>query len=69
MYFVYVRRYPFHPLLSGCIVILCHTWAEGITRQLLDALPFTDGAAVEWGGVGAAACAFLVTTAAAAVTH
>lgn len=69
MYFVFVHLYPFHPRLSELIAILSHTWAEGITRQLLDALPFADGAAVERGRVGAAACAFLVTTATAAVTH
>lgn len=45
------------------------TWAERITRQLLDALTFTDGAAVERGGVGAAARAFLETAATAAVAH
>lgn len=64
-----VHRYTFHPLRNGFIVIFCRTWAERITRQLLDALPFTDGAAIEWGWVGTAACAFLVTTATAAVTH
>jgi len=60
---------PFHPPLSGFVVIRCHTWAERIARQLLDALPVADGAAVEWGGVGTAASAFLVTAATAAVTH
>lgn len=45
------------------------TWAERITRQLLDALTFTDGAAVERGGVGAAARAFLEAAATAAVAH
>lgn len=45
------------------------TWAEGVARQLLDALTFTDGAPVQRGGVGAAARALLVTTAAAAVAH
>lgn len=45
------------------------TWAERITRQLLDALTFTDGAAVERGGVGTAARAFLETAATAAVAH
>lgn len=45
------------------------TWAEGVTRQLLDALTFTDGPTIEWGGVGTAACAFLVATATSAVTH
>lgn len=69
MYLVFVHLYPFYPLLSGCIVILCHTWAERITRQLLDALPFTDGTAVEWSWVGTAASAFLVTTTTAAVAH
>ena len=51
------------------MVILCHTWAERIALQLLDALAFADGAAVERGGISAAACAFLVATATAAVAH
>lgn len=47
----------------------CHTWAERIAWQLLDALSFTDGPSVEWSWVGTAACPFLETTAASAVTH
>lgn len=69
MYLVCVHLSPFCPLISGCVVILCRTWAERIACQLLDALPFTDGAAIEWCRIGAAACAFLETAAAAAVAH
>lgn len=45
------------------------TWTERVAGQLLDALALADGAAIEWGGVGAAASAFLVATATAAVAH
>lgn len=58
--------------LSTCRLILQFpvvTWAERIARQLLDALTFTNGAAVERGGVGTAARALLVATATAAVAH
>lgn len=53
-------------VLSTCSF---RTWAERVARQLLDALTFADGATVERGGVGAAARAFLVTPATAAVAH
>lgn len=69
MHLVFVHLNLFHPLISGRIIISCHTWAEGITRQLLNALPFTDGSAIEWRWVGTAARAFLVTTTTAAVAH
>lgn len=46
-----------------------HTWAEGITSQLLDALALAYGAAIERGRVGAAARALLVTTATATVAY
>lgn len=61
---------PFCPLQSGCgAVWFFHTWAEGITSQLLDALALAYGAAIERSRVGAAARALLVTTAAATVAH
>lgn len=50
-------------------LILCFTWAERVAGQLLDALAVTDGATIERGGVRAAAGAFLVATATAAVAH
>lgn len=65
--FSFVHLNPLFPLVSGWIVSF--TWAERITRQLLDALPLTDGSAVERRWVGTAAGAFLVTTATATVTH
>lgn len=46
-----------------------HTWAEGITSQLLDALALAYGAAIERGRVGAAARALLVTAATATVAY
>lgn len=61
---------PFCLLQSGCSAVgFFHTWAEGITSQLLDALALAYGAAVERGRVGAAARALLVATAAAVVAH
>lgn len=65
---------PFCLLQSGRTaglngLILSFTRAERVAGQLLDALAVADGATIERGGVRAAAGAFLVATAAAAVAH